>query len=78
MSKAIRKMYKRIAHETTVKENSHLQTTFIPAISLQNLTNERTINLTVDNTFEEIDSFSKLITIFEIFRQEKYIEPCKI
>ena len=34
-------------------------------------TNERTIARIVNNTCEEIDEFSKLIIIFEIFKQEK-------
>ena len=35
------------------------------------MTNERTIDRIVNNTFEEIDAFSKLIIIFETFKQEK-------
>ena len=37
--------------------------TFIPAILLTNMTNECSINRIVNKTFEEIDSFSKLITM---------------
>ena len=42
------------------------------------MTHERTINRTVNNTFEEIDrdAFSKLIILFEIFKKKKKkIEP---
>ena len=35
------------------------------------MTNERTIDRIVNNTFEEIDAFSKLIFIFEIFKEGK-------
>ena len=37
----------------------------------KSLTNECAFNGIVDKTFKEIDSFSKLIIIFEIFKQEK-------
>ena len=33
------------------------------------MTNERTIDRIVNSTFEEIDAFSKLIIIFEIFNR---------
>ena len=47
-----------------------IQTTSILAISLQNLKkNERTIKRIVDKIFEVIDSFSKLIIVFEFFKQ---------
>ena len=42
------------------------------------LTNERTICRIGDETFEKIDAFSKIISIFEFFKQEKQSEPCKI
>ena len=35
------------------------------------MTNERTIDGIVNNTFEEIDAFSKLIITFEFFKEEK-------
>ena len=35
---------------------------------LKNLTNKRTSNRIVDKTFKEIDSFPKLLIIFEIFK----------
>ena len=37
------------------------------------MTHERTIDRTVNNTFEEIDrdAFSRLIILFEIFKQKK-------
>ena len=35
------------------------------------MTIERTIDRIVNNTFEEIDVFLRLIIIFEIFKQEK-------
>ena len=35
------------------------------------MTIERTIDRIVNNTLEEIDAFSRLIIIFEIFKQEK-------
>ena len=35
------------------------------------MTNEQTNDRIVNNTFEEIDAFSKLMIIFEIFKQEK-------
>ena len=35
------------------------------------MTIERTIDRIVNNTCEEIDAFSRLIIIFEIFKQEK-------
>ena len=35
------------------------------------MTNEQTIDRIVNNMFEEIDAFSKLIIIFEIFKQVK-------
>ena len=34
-------------------------------------------NRIINKTFEEIDSFSKLIITFKIFKQEKKIEPGK-
>ena len=35
------------------------------------MTIERTIDRIVNNTFEEIDVFLRLIIIFDIFKQEK-------
>ena len=35
------------------------------------MTNVRTVDRIVNNAFEEIDAFSKLIIIFEIFKKEK-------
>ena len=35
------------------------------------ITNERTNDRIVNNTFEEIDAFSKLIILFKIFKQGK-------
>ena len=74
MSKTSWKRYKRIAYKTCLIESLHDAN----HEHFKTLTNERTINRTVDNTFDEIDSFSKLINIFVIFRQEKYNEPCNI
>ena len=40
------------------------------------MTNERTTDRIVNNnTFEEIDAFSKLIIIFKIFKQGKQSQP---
>ena len=36
------------------------------------MTTERTISRIVDKTFKEIDLFSKLIIVFEAFKQEKF------
>ena len=41
------------------------------------MTNERTIDKIVNNTFEEFDAFSNLIIIFEISKQEKYNQHAK-
>ena len=48
-------------------------------LHVPNLTNDYTMisNRIIDKTFEEIDSFSKLIITLKIFKQEKKIEPCK-
>ena len=41
------------------------------------MTIERTIDRIVNNTIEEIDVFSRLIIIFEIFKQEQYSSHAK-
>ena len=41
------------------------------------MTNEQTIDRIVNNMFEEIDAFSKLIIIFEIFKQENRASHAK-
>ena len=41
------------------------------------MTNERTIDRIINNTFEEIDSFSRLIIIFEIFNKKNRTRHAK-
>ena len=41
------------------------------------MTVERTIDRIVNNTFEEIDVFLRLIIIFEIFKQENRVSHAK-